>query len=207
MSPWLLKAFRFFVPAALILVYWSIFGKLVGLWTIQVPDFSKDYYLPIVIGPAAIYYITPLRKWVNSPHHKRITDNIRRELINIGGYPDNAEKFTWKALRPLFFSLIDNDESLKNKATMAYMNGLLWSSFANSTAICLCYSIIALGLLAFGMSKAVIAVAAFCIIALISIAGSVVTTNNQIEISNEQLEIIELKYQSDVEQRLIKLDR
>jgi hypothetical protein len=74
------------------------------------------------------------------------------------------------------------------------MNGLLWSSFADSAAISICYGLIAIILLAFGVNKAAIALAFFCAIALISIAGSVVTTNRQIEISDEQLEIIDLKY-------------
>jgi hypothetical protein len=64
-------------------------------------------------GPATLYYITPLRRWINSPHHNRITENIRLELIKIGEYSDNADKFTWQFLRSLFFSLVDNDESLK----------------------------------------------------------------------------------------------
>jgi hypothetical protein len=206
MSPWLLTAFRFFVPAALILVYCSLFGNIVGLWTTPIPDFSKDYYLPIVIVPGALYYITPLRKRTNAPHHKKVTENLRRGLVSITGYPDKADKYTWKSLRPLFFSLVDGDESLKNKASLAYMNGLVWTSCADSTVLSILYAIFAALLLALGIKEAALALGVFCAIAIISIAGSVATTNKQIEIGNEQLEVIELKYKSDIEKRLNTLD-
>jgi hypothetical protein len=206
MSLSLLKALRFFVPAALILVYCSIFGKIVGLWTTPIPDFSKDYYLPVVVAPAVLYYITPLRKWVNAPHHRRVNENLRRGLVSIAGYPDRVDKYTWKSLRPLFYSLVDGDESLKNKATLAYMNGLLWTSLADSTALSVLYAILAALLIAIGMKEAVVALELFCAIAVVSIIGSVVTTNKQIDIGNQQLEVMELKNKSDIEKRLNKLD-
>lgn len=188
------------------MVYWGLFGKIVGLWTTPIPDFSKDYLLPIVVVPAVIYYITPLRKLVNAPHHRRVDENLRRGLVSIAGYPDRVDKYTWKSLRPLFYSLIDGDDSLKNKASLAYMNGLLWTSLADSTVLSVLYAIFASILLTLGMKMAVVALELFCAIALISIVGSVVATNKQIDIGNQQLEVMELKYKSDIEKRLNKLD-
>jgi hypothetical protein len=206
MSPWLLKAFRLFVPAALILVYWSLFGKIVGLWALQIPDFSKDYYLPIIIIPAALYYVTPLRTWANARYHKRVTENLRAGLVRIAGYSDDPDAYTWKRLRPLFFSLVDSDDSLKNKASLAYMNGLLWTSFADSTAISVLYSLLAALLFTLGIREAAIAFVVFCVIAGASTVGSIVTTKKQIEIGAEQLELIELKYKTDIEKRLNTID-
>jgi hypothetical protein len=188
------------------LVYCSLFGKFVGLWTAPIPDFSKDYYLPVVVVPAVLYYITPLRKWVNAPYHAKVSENLRRGVVSIAGYPDRVDKYTWKSLRSLFFSLVDSDESLKNKASLAYMNGLLWTSLADSTALSVLYAILAALLIAIGMKEAVVAFELFCTIAIVSIIGSIVTTNKQIDIGNEQLEVMELKYREEIEKRLNKLD-
>ena len=112
-----LKLVRFVVPAALVLVFGKILGFFTGWWTTSLPDFEKSQYLPSVIIPAAIYYVTPLRRWTNGFHHKRISEALRVGLVRITGYEDRPDKYTWKALRPLFFSLVDQDESLKNKAS------------------------------------------------------------------------------------------
>jgi hypothetical protein len=102
----------------------------------------------------------------------------------------------------MLYSLVDNDESLKNKASLAYMNGLLWTSFADSIAISIVCALAAVLLVAFGVKEAAMALVLFLAIAVCSTAGSVVTTNNQINIGNEQIEVIGLKYKSEVEKRL-----
>ena len=201
-----LKSLRVFIPAALILVYWSLLGKIVGLWKISIPDFSKDYYTSVMIVPAAIYYITPLRKWINAPYHNRVVSNLRVGLVNVAGYSDKPNVYTWKSLRSLFFSLVDGDDSLKIKASLAYLNGLLWTSFANLTAISSAYALVAAILYFLKIEYAAIAFVVFCGIAMVSIVGSIVTTSKQIEIGDEQLEIIQLKYKSEVERRLNTLD-
>src|SRR3954451_24481835 len=94
----LLKLVRFVVPAALILVFAKLLGALTGWWTTTLPDFEKSQYLPIVIIPAVLYYITPLRKWTNAPHHKRVTERLRAGLVELTGYPDLEDKYTWKKL-------------------------------------------------------------------------------------------------------------
>ena len=79
----LLSLVRFVVPAALILLFTKLLGFMTGWWMTTLPDFEKSQYLPIVIIPAAAYYITPLRHLTNAPHHRRITERLRSGLVQI----------------------------------------------------------------------------------------------------------------------------
>jgi hypothetical protein len=203
----LLKLARFVVPAALIILFAKLLGFLTGWWTTVLPDFEKSQYLPSVIIPAAIYYITPLRQWTNAPHHNRITERLRSGLVQITGYPDRQDKYTWKKLRPLFFDLVDRDESLKHKAKLAYANGALWTSFADSTIIAFLFFLASMLLYWIGIEDAFLAGMIFLVIVSVSLAGSLACTQRQIAIGAEQLEVIDFKYKADVEKRLNNLDK
>jgi uncharacterized membrane protein YfcA len=203
----LLKFVRFIVPAALILIFTKLLGVVTGWWNTTLPDFARSEFLPVVIIPAVIYYITPLRSWINHTHHARIAEGLRSGLVKITGYADQTEKYTWKKLRPLFFTLIDQDESLKKKASLAYANGAIWTSCADSTALAIIFFLISLCFYWLGVEDAFLAAILFAMICIASYAGSWITTSKQIGIGAEQLEIIELKYKSDIEKRLNALDK
>jgi hypothetical protein len=203
----LLKLVRFLVPAALILIFGKLLGFLTGWWTTTLPDFEKSQYLPSIVIPAAIYYITPLRRWTNAPHHRRITERLRSGLVKITGYPDREDKYTWEKLRPLFFSLVDQDESLKQKANLAYANGAIWTWFADSTILAILFFLTSMLLYSLGVEDAFVAGMIFLLITAVSLAGSLVCTSKQINIGAEQLEVIDFKYKSEVEKRLNELDR
>ncbi len=203
----LLKFIRFVVPAAIILFFTKLLGIFTGLWNTTLPDFEKSQYLPVVVIPAALYYITPLRRWANAPHHRRITERLRVGLVNITGYEDQPERYTWEKLRPLFFSLIDQDESLKQKANLAYTNGAIWTSFADATVLAVLFCLAALVFYWLGFEDAFVAAMIFLFITAFSLAGSLATTSQQVRIGAEQLEVIDFKYKSDVEKRLNSLDR
>ncbi|QDM22414.1 hypothetical protein FIU28_15555 [Tardiphaga sp. vice154] len=193
--------------AAIILIYAKLLGGFTGWWTTTLPDFSKAEFLPSIIVPGALYYITPFRRWANAPHHKKISESIRQGLVSISGYPDQPERYTWKNLRSLFFTLIDQDESLKQKRSLAYANGAVWSSCADSTVIALIFFLVALAFYFIGLEEAFPAAMIFLIIVAVSIFGSIVCTKRQVEIAIEQLEIIGLKYRTSVEKRLNALDQ
>jgi hypothetical protein len=202
----ILKFVRFIVPPALIFIFTKLLGFLTGWWTTTLPDWEKSVYLPSVIIPGVIYYITPLRTWANAPHHRRIKERLRSGLVGITGYPDKKDKYTWQKLRPLFFSLIDQDESLKQKVTLAYANGAIWTSCADATALAIIFALTSGVLYWLGVDDAFAAAMIFVLIAVISFFGSVACTSKQIGIGAEQLEIMELKYKSDIEKRLNSLD-
>ena len=203
----LLKLVRFIVPAALILLFAKLLGLLTGWWTTTLPDFEKSQYLPIIVIPAAIYYITPLRRWTNAPHHKRIAERLRSGLVQMTGYPDRKEIYTWDKLRPLFFSLVDQDESLKQKANLAYANGAIWTSCADSTILAILFFLASMLLYGLGVQEAFVAGMVFLLIVALSLAGSLACTSRQIDIGAEQLEVIDFKYKPDVEKRLNALDK
>jgi hypothetical protein len=202
-----LKFARFIVPPILIILYAALLGFFITRSPTSLPDFAKSLYLPILIIPGALYYISPLRKWINAPHHNRITERVRTGLVEMTGYPDRETKYSWRKLCPLFYDLIDQDESLKQKAKLAYFNGLIWTSFADATALAILFAIISGFVFWLGIEDALIAGAIFVLIAVISFFGSLITTSKQINIGAEQLEVIEYKYKSNVERRLNDLDK
>lgn len=207
MSLGLLKLVRFLIPAALILSFTKLLGFFTGWWTTTLPDFSKGEYLPAVVVPAVLYYVTPLRRWINAPHHTQVTERLRSGLVTITGYQDKTDRYSWKNLRPLFFSLVDQDESLKQKAKLAYANGALWTSFADATALAILFFVASICLYEIGLEEAFPPAMIFLFLAAVSFFGSRACTRKQIEIGAEQLETIDLKYKNDVEKRLNALDR
>jgi hypothetical protein len=128
-------------------------------------------------------------------------------LVRITGYPDQEHKYTWEKLRPLFFSLVDQDDSLKQKSNLAFANGAIWTSFADSTILAILFFLASMLLYWLGVEDAFLAGMIFLIITALSLAGSLVCTSKKITIGAEQLEVIDFKYKSDVEKRLNDLDR
>lgn len=201
-----LKSWRLIAPAVLIIVFAALLAWLTGIGTVPLPDLNKGSYSLSLLVPGLLYYITPLRSLLNDPHHSRLVEHIRVRMVSIADVPDRPEAYTWKALRPLFFSLIDGDESLKKKSQLAYFNGAIWTTFADATALALFYLIACLVLWWLGISGAGSAAVLFVIIAVVGFLGSLSTTRKQMAIATEQTEIMELKYKSEVEARLVQLD-
>lgn len=143
---------------------------------------------------------------MNAPHHANVAERLRVGLVTISAYPDNKDKYTWKKLRPLFFNLVDQDDSLKQKSKLAYANGALWTSFADSTALALLFFVASISLFGVGLEETFPPAMIFLVVAALSFAGSRVCTRKQIEIGAEQLEVIDYKYKNDVERRLNALD-
>jgi hypothetical protein len=199
---------RLIVPAVIIILFSAIFGIVTGLWKPLTLDFSKAAYMPSIMIPAVLYYITPLRSWLNKPHHNRITEHIRSELVRISGTDDQPNRFTWRSLRPLFFSLIDSDDSLKRKSEIAYFNGAVWTTCADTTALGLLFSLLSIGAWGvFNIENTLVAGVIFLGISTLGRLGSLATTRKQIDIASEQIDLIELKYKNNVERRIIELER
>lgn len=202
-----LKTLRLVVPGVLIVFYALILGWITKLWDFSIPDLSKAPYSLSILIPAGVYYMSPLRKVFNGPQHRKITEKLRIRLVEIGGMTDHPEKYTWKKLRPLFFSLIDNDPSLKEKATIAYSNGLMWTSYSDASILAILYCVPAIFFYWIGVDASLIALLLFIGISAVCYVGCLIATRKQIEIGEEQLEIIDMKYKYDVEKRLVNLDR
>jgi hypothetical protein len=202
-----LKIWRLLVPAALAVGYAILLAIIVGWWTGPLPDLSKIPYVVVLAVPAAIYYITPLRRWWNGSYHRQITENLRKGMVEIAGLDDDPERYTWKNLRSLFFKIIDSDPSLQHKASIAYTNGLFWTSFADSAALSTGYSLLSLTLIAFGVNGSFTAVVVFLLIGILFAIGQVAATKKQISIGDEQLEHFRFDYKEIIEKRLKQIDR
>jgi len=202
-----MKVWRFFTPAVLIIVYGMTLASIVAGAQWEVPDFSKAPYLVTIVMPAVLYYITPLRGWVNDSSHARIIENLRVGMVNIAGYLDKPEIYSWNNLRSLFFTLVDDNKSLSAKASLAYFNGLIWTGLADSAVIALGYALASVGLFYFDAPNATIALFVFVVITITSLLGKNVATSRQIAIGNEQLEVMKFEHKTAIEKRLNQLDR
>ena len=172
------------------------------------PDLEKAKYTPSLILPGLLYYITPLRRWINKPHHESLSEHIRTELVKAAGVEDRPRKYTWRAMKPLFFDLIDNDASLKTKSNLAYFNGAIWSTCADATSIGIFYLIISIIFhYLLNINGSLLAALTFLIIIIAGFVGSLITTRIQKNIATEQIDVIKYKYIFNLESRIVDLDR
>lgn len=84
---------------------------------------------------AAIYQYLPIRDWAYRPFRDNIDEKIRARLVAISGLPDDLTKLSWKRLKNVFYSLVDNDKSLEKRSEDVMFNGAMMTSFADLTAI------------------------------------------------------------------------
>jgi|GEM_PF-2332440 len=121
-------------------------------------DFNYVILLAILVG--SIYYVSPLQYKMVKGTLAKINANILSELIsiynskNLGnpvGTTKKEELLKDKNSRYLhvFYHIVDNDESLKSKASISYFYSIFWSATADSVLInalaTIAYCILALG--------------------------------------------------------------
>lgn len=165
MSQSTLKWLRLATPGLIILVFYAIMGRLTGLWLVSLPTNFKDGLLSAnVLIPAGIYYLLPFRTLANRRYFDAVSDNLRGRMILASGFPDDPKVYTWAALRGVFYHLIDNDQSLSKKASLAYFNGYIWTTCADIRVIaytCFCISAIFYWL---GVEGSLVAMVLFAVI-------------------------------------------
>jgi len=188
----------------LVLIFAGLLGQITGLWPSLWPQKLEDAIsYSIVIIPAAIYYLTPLRDWANRKFFQDISENIRSKIVQISTLQDEPTVYTWKAIRGIFFHFIDIDKSLTVKASLAYFNGFIWTTLADIRALAFTFTVIAVALwILLGVAKALIAAVLFLAGAVLSYWGSVVVSRRHKEIGDEQIEIIEHNYQLDLKKMM-----
>jgi hypothetical protein len=202
-----LKHLRFIAPGIIVICFAAILGWLSGMWSIEVPELKDAATLPLFLLPAALYYVTPIRTWVNKPHADRITNNIVDQLVRIGRGGPNEGRYQWSQIKTIFYPIIDKDPSLSQKSKLAYANGFIWTTFADVTALSLIYVVTSL-VIAFGWGNygSLVAASIFGIVAIASFFGSFATTKRHLGISQEQLDIIEDLYANEVRSGLERID-
>jgi len=153
----------------------------------------------------AVYYMLPLRDWANRKHLDQVQEGLRSGLVKISGFLDNPAAFSWKALRAPFYAIVDSDATLKNKAELAYFNGLIWTTVADIRAISSVFSLISLVLHCFQVRGGLAAAILFVAVSLLSYWLSRRLTRKHMSIGEEQLEVISYRHKAQVETTIREL--
>jgi hypothetical protein len=203
MSQSTLKWLRFATPGVIILVFHAILGRLTGLWLVSLPGNLKDA-LPsaTVLIPAGVYYLLPFRTWANRKYFDAVSENLRSKMIRASGLSGDPVTYTWKALRGVFYHLVDNDQSLSKKASLAYFNGFLWTTCADIRVVAYTYVVIAAFFSAIGFKGSNLALILFAATAVVSYLGSARATRLHKLIGDEQIEIIQNFHRDELRKSL-----
>lgn len=199
-----LKWLRLLSPAVIIYSFMALVGYLTRLWELPLPENPEEWAktIPALIL-SILYYISGLRNWANRYWFKKVNENIRVRLVTISGMEDDPMKFSWKALKPVFYYLVDNDKSLTKKSELAYFNGWLWTTVADFRALSAIFTAISTVLMfGFGIAGTQVAIFVFLFFFAVSLLGSYILTKFHKEIGNEQIEIIELNHKEDLSNKL-----
>jgi hypothetical protein len=198
-----LNNLRLGIPGVITLVFFALLGWSAELWEARWPENVKDvlWSLPVVIL-GGIYYVLPFRSWSNRKFFDAVSENIRSTMMQISGLPDDSSTYTWKAIRGVFYHFIDSDQSLSKKASLAYFNGSIWTTMADIRVLSFLFTVLALILWWRGAEEAQYSAEIFGAIFFLSFFASAAVTRKHKEIGNQQLEIIEQKYASDLRTRL-----
>jgi hypothetical protein len=112
-----------------------------------------------------------------------------------------------ESLREIFFSIVDNDESLKTKAQLAYAKGYAWTTVADVRALSAIFAALswlyfAVVFLGAGFNNGFWAAILFVMLFLLTFPASKILTEKHVSIGNEQLEIIEHHHVADLQKKL-----
>jgi hypothetical protein len=145
-----LKLFRLLVPGILIVLLFLPFLQMdfqgEPIWKYipaaaplpLLPDWIKTSLVIAVTG--ALYYVIDVRGYFLAQSMSAIHDNIKNDLLQpfercapIAAATPSLRK--GRILLDIFYSFIDNDETLKARATNVRFNGLILSSAADLAAV------------------------------------------------------------------------
>lgn len=198
-----LKWLRFVSPAVMIASFIALFGYLTGLWELSLPKQPEEWAKTVPgVALSILYYLTGLRNLANRYWFEKVNENIRARMVAISGLDDDPTTFSWRAIRPIFYSLVDNDTSLTKKSELAYFNGWIWTTVADLRALSAIFIILSVVMFWFGTAGAQISIFVFLVIFAVSFFASHISTSYHKKIGDQQLEIIELSYQRTLRERL-----
>ena len=203
-----LKFWRFFSPAFIIVFYFGLLGKFTGIWDITFPTNLKELVptIPILVL-AVIYYALGIANLANKFWFSSVTENLRKRLVSASDLNDQPNIFKWKEIRGVFYHLIDNDKSLTTKGQLAHFNGLIWTTAADSSLISAVFICAALVMYLLGVPNTLFSALFFFVICIISIMISWGTTLKHKSIGNQQVEIIEHLHKEKLTAKLKAIDK
>ncbi|WP_417622054.1 hypothetical protein [Parasphingorhabdus sp.] len=200
-----LNYLRIIVPGAIFVLGAVTLGLITDLYELPTPDLDALFKSILVLVIGVIYRFTPLRSWINRSYYDRVNENIRSRMVSIAGLPDDKNRYTWDNVRRVFYDIIDHDESLKVKGQRVMFNGLIWTSAADLTAISILFLGYSLVLILSGVANADYAAVAYFVSALFGFLGSVKSTEKHLKLGDEQLDLMEEKYQNIIHGRVASI--
>lgn len=167
--------------------------------------------LAIIIG--SFFGTLKIRSLRNKKTHKEINENIKTRLLMEGltEHRSEDEKSKIKNSRKLmhiFYHLIDNDQSLKEKSKLVRDNGLIWTSTADVAILGCFFSWVYLMLILICGIDMLLVSAGLMIGSIGLISGAILhprTVKEHISLGNEQIEFILTNHKSELQRRVTEL--
>ena len=196
-----LKTWRIFIPG-IITILLIIFGltnskeEILTFYKIFKPLERNDIF---VIAPVlffgVIYYALNVRWVIWKPFIFQVQENIKNKILNASTLKLTSSDWYKikkdRALMIIFYSFVDNDESLKEKAKSVRLNGLAWSSFIDLSVLSCLSALLHSGIYVFTSKLYHIYLAWILFLSyFISLVFVFLLTRKHIKLSNEQLEVI-----------------
>lgn len=201
-----LRFIRFFAPAVILVVLTYVLAKMLRITPADVPVSFNDlgYNLSYLVI-AAIYDFTPLRDFAYRPFLADIDERIRARLVVISGLPDDPRKFAWKRVQNVFYSLVDNDNSLEKRAEEIMFNGAMMTCFADLTAISFLFLVGCLVAIGFDVPAERAALLLGAILA-VSLLMQLLAKRRHIKLGANQLDYIEQQLKPEVQSKMAALN-
>lgn len=174
----------------------------------EIIKIETSILIGLCIGLGAVYQIFSLRDIVVQFTGHTINENIKRTLLNIYGRPitDQQTKYLKddRRLLNIFYDFVDHDSSLSAKSKNIYFNGLFWSTTADLVVISILLGFIYVTLGVFSLNSKDIIGMGYLLIAfgLLSLILHQLTLKEHLKLSNQQLEVIRMKYANQLTQLL-----
>ena len=169
-------------------------------------------YLVIVFPIGYLYDIMNIRGRFLRDSLSLIQANIQEKLTAPFRTEDvievNIESLTQgRQLLHVFYSIVDNDESLKSKSQDVYLNGLLWSSTADLMAVTLLFIPVYVIAYLFKPLPHYLPIALGLCIAYLFAARVAMprVTSKHIELSDDQLDFILQHHRDELHEELLRL--
>lgn len=197
-----LKIWRKIIPAMLCVVGYGVFGTITDLWDFPDIDIKNAGFSPLIIPIAFLYYIFGIQEKANSIWFAEVTENLRSKLVEVSGLADDPAILNWKEVKKVFYHLVDNDESLKVQANLAYDNGLMWTSAADTMIVSFIWMLISVMSSVMGVSNSETAILFFLVITLFAIFASIILTNKHKKIGDNQINIIKFLHKEKLKEGL-----
>jgi uncharacterized membrane protein YbaN (DUF454 family) len=125
--------------------------------------------------------------------------------VAISGLPDDPQKFSWKRVRNVFYSLIDNDKSLEKRAEDVMFNGAMMTCFADLSAISFLFltgCVVAMGFDVPAGRAALLLLA----ILVVSVIMQWLAKRHHVRLGADQLDYIEQQLKPQVQAKMVALN-